>query len=123
MDPQIVLIVSLVLTGVALLSSLYLLIQAIIDAVVLSRSGKNGSLKALSRTAIIQESLRFAKLLLLGTLLLMAMFLADGTWLLQRRILIVLVVALIAAGSMYGGHVRRSLINMVDEELERHKVN
>lgn len=120
---QLVLIISVVFTAMALLSSAYLLAQAITDAVVLARSGKNGPLKALSNTAIIQESLRFLKLIMLGTLLVMALVLENNTYILQRRILIVLTVVLIAAGSMYGGHARRSLINMVDEEIEKRKVH
>lgn len=116
---QLVLIVSIGLTAAALLSSLYLVVQAIIDATVLAKSGKNGPLKALGRVAIIQESLRFAKLIVLGGLLVMAMVLEPESFLVLRRILIVTVVALIAAGSLYGGHARRSLIDMVDEEIER----
>lgn len=118
---QLVLIISLVFTGAALLSSLYLLVQAIIDSSVLKKSGKNGPLKALGTTATIQETLRFIKLILLGSLLMMAVLVPDGSWVLMRRILIVGTVVLIAAGSLYGGHARRSLIRMVDEELERYK--
>jgi hypothetical protein len=115
---QIVLIISMVLTGVASTASLYLLVQAIVDGVLLSRSGKNGALKSLSDSTIINESLRSVKLLLLATLLFMAMFLPDGSAILMRRILVVAVVALIAAGSLYGSHARRALINKVADELQ-----
>jgi hypothetical protein len=115
------LIVSLGLTGAAMLASLYLLVQAIIDASVLKKSKKNGPLKALARTAIIQEALRLAKLVLLGVVFALATTLEEGTHLALRRVLVMLVVGLIAAGSLYGGHARRSLINMVDQELERQK--
>lgn len=114
---QLVLIIALSLTVLALVASLYLLVQAITDSYVLAKSGKNGPLKALGRTAIIQEAMRFLKLTLLGSLLVMASVLPDGTWILARRMLIVTTVALIAAGSLYGGHARRSLIKVVEAEL------
>lgn len=115
---QIILFFSLGVTALALAASLYLLVQAITDSYVLKKSGKNGALKILGRTAIIQEALRFLKLSLLGSLLVIALVLDGGEWLTVRRILVVCTISLIAAGSLYGGHARRRLIKLVDEEIE-----
>lgn len=112
------LLISTTVTAVAVLWSIYLLVQAIVDNRVLKDSGKNGPLKALSITAIVAESIRTVKLVLLLGLFVISVIDPEGTQLLLiRRITILVVILLIASGSIYGGIARRALIRLVEKEV------
>lgn len=118
---EVMLLGSIFVTGAAVLWSFYLLWQAIVDYRVLLRSKKNGALKALSLTAIVAETIRSLKLVLLQTLFIISLLYEPDELLVVRRAVILAVILLIATGSIYGGIARRALIRLVDEELSRSK--
>lgn len=115
---EVILIISMIVTGAAVLWSLYLLWQAYVDYKVLRKSGKNGPLKALSLTAIVAESIRSVKLILLQALLVMSFVYDPTDFLTLRRFTILAVIVLIATGSIYGGIARRALIRLVEAEYQ-----
>lgn len=116
---QVILWVSIVLVGTSLLGSLWLLIQAFLDQRALRVTGKNGPLKTLARIALIQEALRFTKLLALLVLFVLANALDPGEYLALRRGMILLVVVLISAGSFHGNLGRRALTQALIEANAR----